>query len=383
MTLLTASQAATFADLAYDTAVAADSAAAEWRAQGSLAALQKRNAGTFGAFSSCAGITGRSGAFDLKQDSGFGAIFERRTPAREMVIAFRGTVSALDWVSNLNVGMEAGPGGAIVHAGFNRIYATLQDELRALIARGNPEVLHFVGHSLGGCMATLAMADFGLATGGRACHLYTFGTPRIGGVGLNTALRCVLTPSSVRRVYSVSDPVPMLPLLPFMHFATGATGLDFGFARITPLAHDRIQYRNRMPAEGWPALAHVPVKSDPDYWLGLVERSQGFSALGYRALSMALAGIMALLNLGGLALSAGITVLDRMVEAISNAAHLSRRIGDLTLRFVRAALGLVGRAAMAATATLADLTAEFLRLVFALLLAPVQNAARLAIAQAA
>lgn len=382
MTLLTAAQAATFADLAYDTASACDSQRTTWQAQASLSAAQKRapSPADMSDFTTRAGFTGQSGSFGLREVSGFGAAFERRSKAREIVVAFRGTVSAADWVSNINVGMEAGPGGAIVHAGFNRVYKGLQDELYELIAKANPEVLHFVGHSLGGCMATLAMADFGLNANGRTCHLYTFGTPRIGGFALSSQLRSVLTPSTVRRVYSVSDPVPMLPLLPFQHFQTGATGIDFGFALITPKAHDRIQYRNRMPAEGWPPVTPLAVRSDPAYWLALAERERGLSALGYRALSRALAGIMGMLNLAGFALSAGVTVLDQLVEAIAQAAHIARRMGELVLRWVQVALTMTGRATTASAVTLADLTADFLRMVLDLLMTPVKRSATLAVA---
>ncbi|WP_425071318.1 lipase family protein [Sagittula sp. S175] len=382
MTLLTASQAATFADLAYDTAASGDTASTTWRAKASLAALQKNGPtpADMSDFTTLSGFTGASGAFGLRDVTGFGAAFERKSSKRELIIAFRGTVSAFDWVSNFNIGMEPGPGGAIVHSGFNRVYNALQDELYALIAKANPEILHFVGHSLGGSMATLAMADFGLSANGRTCHLYTFGTPRIGGFALNSQLRSVLTPSSVRRVYSVSDPVPMIPLLPFQHFTAGATGLDFGFALITPKAHDRITYRNRMPADGWPPITPLAVKSDPAYWLGMAERAQGFSTMGYHALSMALAGIMSMLNIGGLALSGGITVLDRLAEALVNAAHIARNMAEMTLRFVKAALRLVNRAAIGAAVTTADLTQDFLRLVLDMLIAPIQRAARQALA---
>jgi len=386
MTLLTGSQAATFADLAYDTAAATDDAAATWRAQGSLAAAQKkkgRGTADLSEFSTLTGFTGQSGAFSLRDTSGFGAVFETRNGGggRDLVVAFRGSVSASDWVSNFNFGMDRGPGDCIVHSGFNRIYRTFQDDLHHIVDAAKPETLHFVGHSLGGAMATLAMADYGLR-GGAACRLYTFGTPRIGGFGLSSQLRRVLTPGTVRRVYSVSDPVPMLPVLPFQHFAAGATGLDFGFTFITPRAHDRIQYRNRMPSSGWPAATPLAQKSDPDYWLGLAEKAQGFSALGYHALSMALRGIMRMVNMAGLALSAGITVLDRMVEAIHQGALLSKKIAETTLRFVKAALRMCGRLALRAAVTAADLTVEFLQTVFDMMLAPVRRSALLALSAA-
>ena len=118
------------------------------------------------------------------------------------------------------------------------------------------------------------------------------------------------------------------------------------------------------------------------YWLGLAEKAQGFSALGYHALSMALRGIMRMVNMAGLALSAGITVLDRMVEAIHQGALLSKKIAETTLRFVKAALRMCGRLALRAAVTAADLTVEFLQTVFDMMLAPVRRSALLALSAA-
>ena len=391
MPMLTGSQAAMFADLAYDTASATDVSSATWRAQGSLAAQQKKTARgcaeeaqtPLNGFSAVSGLVGQSGVFALKETSGFGAVFERKTPqGKELVVAFRGTQSAGDYLSNFNIGMEAGPGGSIVHAGFNRVYQTLQDEVRKLIRDARPAALHFVGHSLGGALATLAMADHGQQSGTRDCHLYTFGAPRVGGFGLGSQLRGVLAPDRVRRVYSVSDPVPMLPLLPYQHFAPGATGLNMGYAFITARAHDRIQYRDQMPAHGWPAPLPLPVKSDPAYWLGMAERAQGFSAAGYMALSMALSAILRVMNLSGVVMSFSATVLDRLIGAIEQAMALSVHMAEVTLRFVKAALRLVGRGAMTTAITAADLTREFLRFVFEMLYAPVRNAAGMALVRA-
>lgn len=385
MSLLTAAQAATLADLAYDVTSAPDSAGATARIKGSLAAAQKRagrDPGTanLDGFSAKAGLTGQSGGFALKDTTGFGAVLERKVSGgKDLVIAFRGSQTALDWVSNLNTAMEAGPGGSTVHAGFNRIYASLQDELARQVDGSGAQAVHLVGHSLGGALATLAMADLGLSQSKVACHLYTFGTPRIGGFGFNSKLRTLLTNDTVRRVYSVSDPVPMLPLMPFQHFMTGATGVNMGYAYITAKAHDRINYRNQMPAQGWPAPLPLPVKSDPEYWLSMAERSSGFSAAGYQALSMALTAIMRHLDVIGIGMSAGLTVLDRLADALSRAVLATARVAEQTLRFVKAALQLIGRTALRAMVSAADLTAFFLRQVFEMLFAPVRMAAQTAL----
>ncbi len=326
-----------------------------------------------------AGMVGSSGAF-VKETTGFGMVLERGPSSnRELIVSIRGTQTTSDWLSNFNIGFEPGPSGSIVHAGFNRIYKSLQGELSRVISNANPTKIHFCGHSLGGALATLAAVDF---AGGRRIpsYLYTFGAPRVGSFGLLQTLRTCLPFDQVRRVYALSDPVPMIPLLPFMHFGTGSAGISAGYQSITPDAHSMDKtYIPRMPATGWPPIRAMPNKSDPDYWLDQADKASGWgSSLGYWCLGKALEAMMDKLNVLGFGLSVGMTVLDRIIQAMEHAVRLVASIGETVIRWVKTAMRMVGMA-VSATFSAAQVTREFLRYVLDLLMQPVIIAAKSAV----
>lgn len=326
-----------------------------------------------------AGLVGQSGAF-IKETSGFGMVLERgATTSRETIVVLRGTQTASDWLSNFNIGFDRGPDGSLIHAGFNRIYRTFADDLRAAISRANPQRIHFVGHSLGGALASIAASEYA-GIHKKPSYLYTFGAPRVGSLGLCSTLRTNLPVGHVKRVYAISDPVPMIPWMPFCHYSAGSTGINAGFSSIAASAHNMLgSYIPNMPPQGWPASLRMPNRSDPDYWMDMAERSTGLmSSMGYFFLGKALEGIMAALDVLGLAVSAGMTMLDRLITALRNAVLLQKEMAKMTFRFAKLALKIAGRASIAASVSIADLTLKFLRFVFDVLSAPVKVAANLA-----
>lgn len=325
------------------------------------------------------GLVGESGAF-IKETSGFGMVLERGASVnRELIVVFRGTVSGFDWLSNFNVGFDRGPDGSMIHAGFNQIYRSLAHDLRATIGRANPQRAHFVGHSLGGALASIAASEYA-GIHKKPSYLYTFGAPRVGSLGLRSTLRTNLPARHVKRVYSVSDPVPMLPLLPFCHYDNGSTGLSGRFPLVTGGAHSMLKiYIPDMTKQGWPDPIAIPNQSDPDYWLDMAEQSSGImSAAGYLFLGKALQGLMRVLNVLGIAVGVGVTILDHLIVALRQAVLIKKKMADMTWRFVKLALKMAGRAGIAAAVTVSDLTTTFLTFVFDKLFMPVKIAANLA-----
>lgn len=326
-----------------------------------------------------AGLVGKSGAF-IKETSGFGMVLERGATAnREIIVVLRGTQTTSDWLSNFNVGFDKGPDGSLIHAGFNRIYRTFADDLRAAVSRANPQRIHFVGHSLGGALASIAASEYA-GIHKKPSYLYTFGAPRVGSLGLCNTLRTNLPEGHVKRIYAISDPVPMIPWMPFCHYNAGSTGINAGFSSISASAHNMLgSYIPNMPLQGWPAALAIPNRSDPNYWMDMAERSSGImSSMGYYFLGKALEALMAALDVLGLAIGAGMTLLDRLISAMHNAVLLQKEMAKMTFRFVKLALKIAGRVAIAATVSLADLTLKFLRFVFDVKSAPVRVAANLA-----
>ena len=324
------------------------------------------------------GLMGRSGVVVTK-DTGFGLICERNTQGRELIVVFRGTQTARDWLSNAVIAMEPGPAGSTVHVGFNGIYKSMRDELGREIAAARPERVHFVGHSLGGALASLAAMDF-IAAGQVPGYLYTFGAPRVGALGSASVLNRNLPAGSVKRVYALSDPVPMLPLFPFFHFGPGSTGINDSFSAFSADAHKMATcYIPNMPLSGWPPAFALPNKSDPAYWLDQAVAAgslrKGFS---YLCLSVALSQIMVALSAVFGVISGGMTVLDRIAEVLARGVRLGAAIAEKVLKFVKAAMAVVGRAALTTAVTAADLTVTFLSWVLDLLLLPVRAAASIA-----
>lgn len=326
------------------------------------------------------GLIGKSGAV-IKDTTGFGVVMERGTGLnREVIVALRGTQTRQDWFSNLNIGYAPGPAGSLVHAGFMEIYKSVQSELYKVIKAANAQRVHFVGHSLGGALATLAAMDFN-ANKGMPANLYTFGAPRVGSLGLVNALRTKVPAGSVKRVYSLSDPVPMIPLFPFVHYAAGASGINANFEGITSNAHSMtVCYTPMMPADGWPPEVGRPNKGSADYWLEQAERSSGIgSAMGYYFLGKALERLMPALHTVCFGMSNSVTALDFLASGLIRAGLVAKEMGERVLRFARAALRIAGKVATAVAITAEDLTRAFLRYVLEVLLAPVKMAAQMAL----
>ncbi len=110
----------------------------------------------------------------------FGFVLES---AERSVIAFRGTASALDWMTNAmarQVDYRFVEGGGRTHQGMTDIYASLRTRLFAAVwSLPTDKPLYLTGHSLGGALAVLAAPDLA-ANAGIVPSVYTYGAPRVG-----------------------------------------------------------------------------------------------------------------------------------------------------------------------------------------------------------
>ena len=130
------------------------------------------------------------------------------------ILCFRGTSRFRQWVVNLSTlpirllpgdepGSEVDPANPYVHQGFkvlfDRIWPLVEPHLR-----DQPGPVFYIGHSLGGALATLAALERPPSGG-----LYTFGCPRVG----NTAFREQLAGAGVthHRFVNHHDIVTLLP----------------------------------------------------------------------------------------------------------------------------------------------------------------------------
>lgn len=139
----------------------------------------------------------------------FGYIIQSR---RNIILAFRGTQSTRDWLSDADILQTEYPynrWGGRTHAGFTTIYNSCREEildrLQMLPSTAN---LFITGHSLGGALAVLSALDVASNTHYNPV-MYSFAGPRVGDPRFALTYHR-LVPSTMR-VVNVYDIVPRVP----------------------------------------------------------------------------------------------------------------------------------------------------------------------------
>lgn len=287
-------------------------------------------------------------------------------------VAIKGTASLYDALTDLNTGVHSSHTGFPVHQGFYHAFNSILSELVKFISElKGVSVVHCVGHSLGGAIATLA-ADWIRACGGKSVvKLYTFGSPR---VGLETfASKCSsrLLPENTYRVYHRTDPVPMVPTWPFYHVPYTSAGylIDSPVA-IKPWEYHLMKHyiRSAKKAGSWEKItsnrpaAHLD--SAVERWLksdGILSFSANTLDLLNAALIYVIKKVIHMAGISLVATAAGtLTLLDRMAMFMAKAARVSADLSIWVYRLVRKMAALIGIKVKEGT----DLTIEFIRTVF-------------------
>ncbi|GER31159.1 alpha/beta-Hydrolases superfamily protein [Striga asiatica] len=146
-----------------------------------------------------------------------------RLGRRDVVVAYRGTGTCMEWAENLRMGLAGVGEMAKVQRGFLSMYTTqgegedgqpsLRDEVRDEVARvvaryGGDVSVTVTGHSLGAALATLTGHDIRKEFGGMVT-VVSFAGPRIG----NKAFRKELEKNGTRvlRIVNAGDPVTKVP----------------------------------------------------------------------------------------------------------------------------------------------------------------------------
>ncbi|XVF22767.1 hypothetical protein REPUB_Repub12eG0199400 [Reevesia pubescens] len=156
-----------------------------------------------------------------------------RLGRRDVVIAFRGTATCLEWLENLRATLTSLPddvanvgpkgSGAMVESGFLSLYTSgtatcpsLQNMVREEVGRvleiygDEPLSLTITGHSLGAALATLAAHDINSSFGNAPMvTVISFGGPRVG----NQSFRHQLEKSGTKilRIVNSDDVITKVP----------------------------------------------------------------------------------------------------------------------------------------------------------------------------
>jgi triacylglycerol lipase len=170
------------------------------------------------ASSSFGGI--HTGATGLGVVSGFGYTLRYQDKSRtHAIIAMRGTrpeFGSADLITDARGAITPFGGYGPVHKGFKLTFDSVGASLQrdgALIT--NAHIVHCVGHSLGGAVATLIAAHY--AAKGKAVRLYTFGSPRVGALGTHEALERRIGKQNIYRVAHDLDPISLVGPFPYIH----------------------------------------------------------------------------------------------------------------------------------------------------------------------
>ena len=111
----------------------------------------------------------------------FGFILES---ADEIIIAFRGTSSTTDWISDMLASQKKFKyikDDVLSHRGFTDIYSSARNGILTALNKLSPEkTLYITGHSLGAALATLSAIDIAANAHFRKPQLFTYGSPRVG-----------------------------------------------------------------------------------------------------------------------------------------------------------------------------------------------------------
>lgn len=335
-------------------------------------------------------LDGKTGNSFKTRTSGFVLTAEGKSKNKHdssLVLAFRGTNFgyAADVLTDLHADLKGSPNGSLAHAGFINVLDSLKNQISQHLSNstGKIKVIHCVGHSLGGAIASIC-ADWLRAKYKVQVFLYTFGAPR---VGLKPyAIKSSHSNVKIFRCTNGSDPVPMLPLWPFTHAPIdkpeyrldNSNGVNFASHKL----HSDIGYFNTLGSDSWEHLNKVSLKtlSRPErlqfHNRNQVTFSQRWSDKITSAIITLLkdAGYASLVTAQGLVI-AGMSFYDLIARALEKVSKASKKLAEQTKGLLGHMLVFAGKAVKEIT----DLSYKFIKWVFNITVTRLYRAARLAI----
>lgn len=292
--------------------------------------------------------------------TGFGYMLQfERGGKKHLVIAIRGTRPELGYPDlltdvNISIGRHF-PGIGPVHSGFYDTYKSLMPTLSASTdVIHAADVVHCVGHSLGGAVANL-VAIF-VAKKGANVKLYTFGAPRVGlkSASYDKKMNALLGEDNIYRVSHNLDPIPMIPIAPYIHVhphIKDKNNLFLGspIASISMDNHDTNNYISSVGSKTWDAvraasLAEIDMDkhyfqswSNDENWL---KRSLGIA--GNKGMAILLRILRGMLATTGEVVTGIATVFDLIALALKSGIKFVSNIWSAAVKFIGECARVVG-----------------------------------------
>lgn len=287
-------------------------------------------------------------------------------------VAVKGTASLYDALTDLNVGVHLSHTGFHVHQGFYYAFDSILDELKTFIGGlEGVNVVHCIGHSLGGAIATLAADWIRFIASVPTVKLYTFGSPRVGLEGFSAKSTSRLLAKNIHRVYHRTDPVTMAPTWPYYHIPNNNLGclIDSPVTAKPWEYHLMKHYINSAKKAGnWKAIENNRPKGHLDAAVERWLKSDGVLTLTVNTMDLLDAALLYVIkkvtNLAGISLitaaSGTLTLLDRMAMFMAKAVKISSDLSLWVYRLVKKMASVVGVVVKEGV----DLTVTFIRHVF-------------------
>ena len=278
-----------------------------------------------------------AGTTGMGTNTGFGYLLKfQKGDRRHAVIATRGTrpeLGAPDLLTDARAAMTSFGDFGLVHKGFKTTF----DSVINNIARDNSsimdaDVVHCVGHSLGGAVATLMAAHY--ARLGKSVKLYTFGSPRVGAFSAHSALEKMLGKNNIFRTAHDLDPITLIGPYPYIHVnpapsdqnnftLPSPTGSLFSVAN-----HDMALYINSVATNGvdatWEEVRSLADKCDHENsvlakWLLHKDNNPGWvQYASAKTLGLLFKLFSHVLKTTRTAVILGLTAVDLLAEMIHN-----------------------------------------------------------------
>jgi len=166
-------------------------------------------------------LKGKSGGLSLlKCRTAFGfTLIGKGVLEGHAFILFRGTAYIADGLTDANVSISTSTTGKSIHDGFNKSFKSMEPQLIQFmdkVASHNIRVVHCIGHSLGGALATIC-GEWIKNLYHRTAFVYSFGSPRVGLHAFANAVTTNVGENKIFRAYHKTDIVPCVPTWPFYH----------------------------------------------------------------------------------------------------------------------------------------------------------------------